>query len=144
MEWVNLAIFILFIVILAIFVVESVRLRVVNRKLFAKLVQSELDRNAISDKLNKIILEHSAEKTDGFLRFVSDSREKAFEYIEEVQDALKVFDEEIGGIVKHYKNTGKSATRKTNELLKKVEMAYDIIMTLAPKEEVKKENSDQE
>lgn len=138
MEWINLGIFILFIVILAVFVVDSVRLRAVNRKLFAKLVQSELDKNAVSDKLNKIILEHSAEKTDGFLRFVSDSRDKAFAYIEEVQEAVRAFDEEIGGIVKHYKNTGKSATRKTTEMLKKIELAYDIIMTIAPKEDDKK------
>ena len=138
MEWVNLAIFVFFILVLAVFVFDSVRLRITNKKILTQLVQSELDRNAVEEKLNKVILEHSAEKTDGFLRFISDSRDKAFSYIEEVQEAIKAFDEEVGGIVKHYKNTGKSATRKTTEMLKRLETAYDIIMTLSPEEEDKK------
>lgn len=33
------------------------------------------------------------EKTDGFLRFLSDSRNWAFEYIEEVQEAIRTLDE---------------------------------------------------
>jgi len=137
MEIFNLIIFIVFILLLALFVFDSVRLRIVNRNLFSKLVQAEIDKNTLADKLNKTILEHSAEKSDGFLRFVSDSREQAFKYIEEVQDAIKVFDEEIGTTVEHYKKTGKSPTRKQTELLKKISLAYDIIMTLMPKDSEK-------
>ena len=98
MNWIDLIIFVVFILLFGTFVFDSIRLRFLNRKIFSKLVQAELDKTAISDKLNKVILEHNAEKTDGFLRFVSDSREQAYKYIEEVHEALKVFEEEIGEI----------------------------------------------
>lgn len=132
MELVNLIIFVLFIVSFAALAFDSVRLRILNKKAMVRVVESEMGKVALADKLNKVILEHSAEKTDGFLRFVSESREQAYKYIEEVQEAIKVFDEEIGPIVKHYKKTGKSLERKPSENLKKIAMAYDIIMTLAP------------
>lgn len=140
MDWINLSIFILFILLFAVFVFDSVRLRLVNKKIFNSLAQAEIDKGIISDKLNKTILEHSAEKSDGFLRFMEDSREDAYRYIEETQEAIKVFDEEIGPVVKYYKDTGRSTTRKISELLQKISMAYDIIMTLMPEEKKPEQN----
>lgn len=135
MELLNLSIFILFMVLLGAFVFDSIRLRLLNKKIANQNIQAEVDKAVLANKLNKIILEHSAEKSDGFLRFVSDSREQAFKYIEDVQEAIKAFDDEIGPIVKHYKKTGKSLTRKQSEILKKLDMSYDIIMTLMPEED---------
>lgn len=135
MDLVNLIIFILFMAMLGLFVYDSVRLRIVNKRLFSEVVQAEIDKAAITEKLNKAVLEHSAEKTDGFLRFVSESRDQAFKYIESVQEAIAAFNNEIGPIVKHYKQTGKALNRKPLETLKKLNDAYDIIMTLAPDED---------
>lgn len=135
MQWLNLTIFIVFVVALGALAFDAVRLRLLNKKLFAQATQAELDKGIIADKLNKIILEHSAEKTDGFLRFVSDSREQAYKYIEEVQEAINAFDEEVGPIVKHYKETGKVLNRKHSDTVKRIVDAYEIIMTLMPEDE---------
>ena len=137
MDWSSLIVFTVFIILLAAFVFDSIRLRLLNGQLSNKNLQAEVDKAILSNKLNKVILEHSAEKTDGFLRFVSDSREQAYKYIEEAQEAIKAFDEEVGPIIKHYKETGKSPTRKHLEILSKMSMAYDIIMTLMPDDDKK-------
>ena len=113
---------------------EVIRLNVKNKQLFSRSVQAEIDLMAVSDKLNKTILEHNAEKTDGFLRFVSESRDKAFGYIEDVQAAIKIFEEELGPIIKHYKKTGKPVSRKQSETLDKVEKIYDLLIELLPQE----------
>ena len=47
------------------------------------------------EKLYQEIENSKLEQTDGFLKFVSESRDWAFEYIEQVQKALVEFDEEI-------------------------------------------------
>ena len=137
MDWSSLTLFILFMALLGAFVFDSIRLRLINKKIANANLQAEVDKAVLSNKLNKVILEHSAEKTDGFLRFVSDSREQAYKYIEETQEAIKAFDDEIGLVVKHYKSTGRSTTRRISELLEKMSMAYDIIMTLMPDDDKK-------
>jgi hypothetical protein len=122
------------VVILGALVFEVIRVKILNRGLFKRTVQAELDLLAVSDKLNKIILEHNAEKTDGFLKFMSESRDKAFGYIEDVQAAIQLFEEELGPIVKHYKKTGKPVSRKQSETLDKIEKIYDILIDLIPKD----------
>jgi hypothetical protein len=121
------------VVILGTLAFEVIRVKILNRGLFKKTVQAELDLLAVSDKLNKVILEHNAEKTDGFLKFMSESRDKAFGYIEDVQAAIQLFEEELGPIVKHYKKTGKPVSRKQSETLDKIEKIYDILIDLIPK-----------
>lgn len=62
------------------------------------LTQTTLDKIVLADKLNTEIEKSqgaSIEQTDGFLKFVSESRDWAFQYIEEVQAALKEFDQVI-------------------------------------------------
>jgi hypothetical protein len=53
------------------------------------LLQKEVER------LHQEVENKKLEQTDGFLKFVSESRDWAFEYIEQVQKALVEFDEEI-------------------------------------------------
>jgi hypothetical protein len=53
------------------------------------LLQKEIE------KLYQDIENKKLEQTDGFLKFVSESRDWAFGYIEEVQKALAEFDEEV-------------------------------------------------
>lgn len=130
----GLLVSILVTILFGVLAFEVVRSKINNRKLFARAVQAEIDLMAVSDRLNKTVLEHNAEKTDGFLRFVSDSRDKAFGYIEDVQAAIQIFEEELGPIVRHYKKTGKPVSRKQSETLDKIEKIYDLMMELAPQD----------
>jgi hypothetical protein len=51
-------------------------------KLVAQLL---IDKETLLDKIDSLILENSKEANEGFVKFLSDSRESAFTYIENVQ-----------------------------------------------------------
>jgi hypothetical protein len=137
----EMAIYIIFTFLFAALVANNIWIRVKNRELFINSVQAELDRRAVYEKFEQITKEQderNIEKTDGFLRFISESREWAFKYIEDVQDAIKIFDQEVGPIVKHYRETKKSLYSKQLETLGKLAEAYDIVMSLMPDDEKNK------
>lgn len=137
----EMAIYIIFTFLFAALVANNIWIRVKNRELFINSVQAELDRRAVYEKFEQITKEQderNIEKTDGFLRFISESREWAFKYIEDVQDAIKIFDQEVGPIVKHYRETKKSLYSKQSETLSKLAEAYDIVMSLMPDDEKNK------
>lgn len=134
METINFISFIIFALVFSALIVDLILIRIKNKKIANELIQAHIDKNILLEKLNRVILDHSAEKTDGFLRFVAESREQAFKYIEDTQEAIKIFDEEIGPIIKEYKKTGKPAGRSQKPLLDKLVVAYDIVMSLMPEE----------
>jgi len=79
----------IFIAILLFFVIK---LSINNKRLFAQSVQSEINRIQTMVQLEKMQGSNDVEKTDGFLKFVSDSRDWAFQYIEDIQKALVEYD----------------------------------------------------
>jgi hypothetical protein len=66
-----------------------------NKKLSAELALLNIERVAFAshiDQLETAKESGSVEGTQGFLRFISESRDWAFEYIEDVQQALYAYD----------------------------------------------------
>lgn len=62
-----------------------------SRKITIQFVQAELDKQLLLDRLEKVSEDLQAletQQSDGFLRFISQSRDWAFEYIEKVQDSI--------------------------------------------------------
>ncbi len=62
-----------------------------NKKASALLVQAELDKMMLVNRIEKIAEDLQAletQQSDGFLKFISQSRDWAFDYIEKVQDAI--------------------------------------------------------
>jgi uncharacterized membrane-anchored protein YhcB (DUF1043 family) len=137
----SIIIYIVITIVFGLLLLGIVSTKIKNRDLFAKAVQAELDKIIVYARLEEFLANkdaESVEKTDGFLRFVSESREWAFSYIEEVQAAIKAFDDKVGPIVNHYKESKKSLYRKQSELLSELSEAYDILMKSMPEEESKK------
>lgn len=69
----------------------SVVLKIKNRAIATQLFQALLDKSVIEDQLVQILSDKTIrdiEKSDGFLKFISESRDAAFQYIESVQSAL--------------------------------------------------------
>jgi len=67
--------------------------------LLEKYVASEIEKSIFSKRLADILSEietKKVEESEGFIRFVSESRDWAFKYIEDVQEALKAFDNAAG------------------------------------------------
>jgi hypothetical protein len=90
----------------------------------------------MSEQLSDMIQkdqERQIDQSEGFVRYLSDSRQKAFEYIESVQRALTVFDSEIspeldwnskfGGVL------GDSVHTKS---INKIQAAYENLKQVMP------------
>lgn len=71
-------------------ITSNMLLRLKNRKLLIKASQSEVDRLSVYVKTQELLKKAAEESqgTDGFVRFMSQSRDWAFEYIEAVQKDL--------------------------------------------------------
>ena len=95
MNLVELGVYVLVALFVTSLIFAIVKLVISNRKMFARAVQAEMDRVMTMIQLEKMTAEQSAqsvEKTDGFLKFISESRDWAFTYIEDVQAAIKEYD----------------------------------------------------
>jgi hypothetical protein len=117
----ELIIFSSVLMIIALLVVSNVRMYYVNKKTVASLVQTTLDNFSLKEALDKISNEYellAIQETDGFVKFLSDSRESAFLYIEEVQESIKVL------------ATAMDSANETN-----IETAYKNLLKHLPKEE---------
>jgi hypothetical protein len=136
--------FIFFVVLVVSLTISVINLKVKNRKLAKELLQSTLDHNIALTLLAEELKKRedvSIEKTDGFLKFISESRDLAFEYIEKVQDSLVKFkndvDPEIKYMLTYGTATGDSLSLKS---FKKIEKAYSKLMSEVLPPEEKKNN----
>jgi hypothetical protein len=81
--------------IIVVLFINNIRLVVSKKKLMADALQLAVDKVTIMEKLSELSVVNqtkSVEQTDGFLKFVSESRDWAFDYIEAVQDAIREYD----------------------------------------------------
>jgi hypothetical protein len=76
--------------LIGLLVTTSLYLALKNRQLYLKSVQAELDRLSVYTQAQEIFKAEASrvESKDGFIRFMSQSRDWAFEYIETVQSDL--------------------------------------------------------
>jgi hypothetical protein len=105
MYFIELGIFILFILLLFVVAADNVRQRLRVSRLDKEVNQSVADYIALSDKMSEVVKntdEKKIEQTEGFLKFVSESRDWAFQYIERVQIAIKNFQDVFHPIAEQY------------------------------------------
>ena len=60
-------------------------------KLIMTIAQLIVDKEALLYKIDSMELENSNEANEGFIKFLSDSRESAFTYIEDVQKSIQEY-----------------------------------------------------
>lgn len=100
--WIEMSLYILVSLVMTILLVVSFSLSVKNRKLSKLLFKSNVDNAALREKLAELTArgEHKKlEQTEGFVKFISESRDWAFNYIEDAQKAiaeLKEYFEMVG------------------------------------------------
>jgi hypothetical protein len=116
--------------------------------LFLYLYLKQIKNNkAILANTLKLLLhqeqEHQANKTDkeksneDFLKFVSDSRDWAYQYIEEVQAGLKSFINEVGPQVEYYDRYGVAVDGMVaphDFALKKISSEFKKLKSLLPED----------
>jgi mannitol-specific phosphotransferase system IIBC component len=137
-EILEIVFFVVFILMFSVLSIDNVKTRIQNKKLKRNLSQETIDRLIVMQKMQELMADldnKNSNQNDGFLKFVSESRNAAFKYIEEVQAAINEFDKQVGPVVKYYKETGKVLERKPSELIRDLTQAYDKLMGSMPKEE---------
>jgi hypothetical protein len=75
------------------------------------------------------------EKTEGFIKFLSDSRAWAFGYIEDVQKSLHNFDKRITKVIDYYSTYGSTIDGPHIQMAKQVSEAYEDLKSMLPKED---------
>lgn len=89
----------LFIFIIVFLIAATAGLFVMNQRyqrVMKSVVQVTLEKGMLLDRLEKLELENSKEVNDGFIKFLSQSRETAFKYIEDVQLAIQNYADTVG------------------------------------------------
>lgn len=87
-EIVIMAVLITAIVVLGI---VTVVLKIKNTKFISLITQLFIDKNVLSEEVERLsyIVNNGPSIENDFIKFLSDSRDGAYEYIEEVQDAIE-------------------------------------------------------
>lgn len=132
---ISLGLGLLSVLLLVLLIIEKRR----KAKILAFVVDQEIRYLDIQKELQIVRdeqLSKDIEKTDGFLKFVSDSREWAFSYIEDVQYKIAKFDKDIESILDYYSLYDSNAQGVHVDLAKQVSEAYAELKSVLPKEEV--------
>lgn len=140
-DWINLIAFLVWISSTGYLLVRLYVKRKKNIELATKLVQATLDRTEIIKKLAEARQElenRTLEESDGFLKFVSDSRDWAFNYIEETQEAIKEFSVVMDQEIKYFETYGQTMESHHTPNLEKIAEAYKNLVKILPSEQGEK------
>ena len=91
-EFVEIVLYILVSFVILILAFASVNLGIRQTNLMKRLAKSNSENLLLRDKIAELMDRSDSQKiesTEGFVRFISESREWAFEYIEAVQSSIK-------------------------------------------------------
>jgi hypothetical protein len=127
--------YIVFVILSLIFfklIVDNARLRIRQRELFKKSLQLVADKELLLQKIESKQDEVDIEKTDGFLKFVTQSREWAFDYINTVQSGIHKFKTEAGPAIQYFDTYGDAMWTPLSDGMVKISAAYKELSTLIP------------
>ena len=108
-----------------------------KRRFFALYMYMQEERNALINKLEELVNQsnkNELKNSDGFLKFISDSRDWAFNYIEQTQKALVEFDREISSILEWSLTYGNAVDSIHLDKIKQISLAYDKLKEVLPKD----------
>jgi hypothetical protein len=117
-----------------------IRQRLISKALAERLVQAFIDNEEIAEKIEAKHLDKNIEQTEGFVRFLSESRDWAFEYIETVQNGLNKFVETAGTKLEYFDKYGRIVGSPHYPLLEDILVAYRELQKLLPEQDNKENN----
>jgi hypothetical protein len=127
--------FVVFIIVFLTMFFKLIKLKNNNNKIKLQVIdliqRNEILKTALDSRESSHV-----EKTEGFLNFVTQSRDWAFQYIEDVQQGLNKFIKDIEPEIKYFKEYGDLISMEPNYYsLKKITEAYDELKKLLPEDE---------
>jgi hypothetical protein len=136
-EIISIAILSIFLIVLsALFF----RQRLISKALAERLIQAFIDNDQIAEKIEAKHLSKDIEKTEGFVQFLSESRDWAFQYIETVQEALNKFVKDAGPRLEYFDKYGRIVRSPHFDLLEDILVAYRELQQLLPEQDNKENN----
>ena len=114
----------------------------VNQKnIMAKLVFDNFTLEKLIELQNdKDLQTNESVHKENFLKFVSDSRDWAFDYIEQVQEGLNKFVSDVDSYIDYFDNYGEviSVERPDYAAMKEISKSYKELKKLLPEENLDK------
>ena len=117
-----------------------IRERFISKAIAERLIQSFIDLDELAEKIEAKHLDKNIEQTEGFVRFLSESRDWAFEYIETVQKGLNKFVETAGTKLEYFDKYGRIVGSPHYPLLEDILVAYRELQKLLPEQDNKENN----
>jgi hypothetical protein len=135
--WINISIGVVVTIVLFYTTYRLLRYRIAFQNLANEYLQKLSDNELLLKEINRLnqqINNKELENSDGFLKFVSDSRDWAFQYIEQVQKALNEFDEEVAPRLEWATTYGRLAGDTVHtDTVNTISEAYNKLKTVLPK-----------
>jgi len=117
-----------------------VKQKLVSRNLATKLVQLISDNKILLMKIESGSAEKDIEQTEGFVKFLSESRDWAFQYIETVQSGLNEFVKVAGPRLEYFDKYGRVVEGPHSDGLEEILTAYRELQKLLPEQNNKENN----
>lgn len=135
---IEFAAFAVFIVLFFILIINNIRFSLKLSSASQKLIQAHIDNNILAEKLfetsARIIVKKETD-SDAFLKFISDSRDWAYQYIDEVQEGINKFVSEIEPEIAYFDEYGVVGSAFPHyHSMKKISEAYKELKKLLPED----------
>ena len=117
----------------------NIKLAFKNNEIAQSYANSLTENIILTDKIKELILAERPEATEGFIKFLSQSRDWAFEYIETVQSELNKFVEIVGPQMEYYDKYGRVIESVHTPAMDRIFDAYNELVKLLPETENNKE-----
>ena len=117
-----------------------IRQTLISRAIAERLIQAFVDLDEVAEKIEAKHLDKDIEHTEGFVRFLSESRDWAFEYIETVQNGLNKFVEDAGPRLEYFDKYGRVIDSPHYPILEDILVAYRELQQLLPEQDNKENN----
>lgn len=130
--------FSIFIILFFTLVFKNIQMRIKLSSVAENILRTQLEKSIIAEKL----LNESAKNitkndpsSDAFLKFVSDSRDWAYQYIDDVQSTLNKFITDIEPEILYFDTYGDLMSAEPNyNSMKKISGAYKELKKLLPED----------
>ena len=126
----------LFMLLFFILIVRNIRVSIKLTSVTLELIKAHLEKTIISDKLAELSKEKdikSDASSEAFLKFVSDSRDWAYEYIDEVQQGINKFITDIEPEISYFDEYGIIGEAYPHyHSMKKISESYKELKKLLP------------
>ena len=123
-----------------IFAASALSQRKAKLALLEKYLASEIEKSIFSTKLSEITLQSETKKieeSEGFLKFISESRDWAFKYIEDVQDTIGGFDLSVSESIEYlYNNRNNFPDDRSSAAIVVVYEEYKKLKNILPEDMV--------